>query len=97
MKIKVLDTALDDLESGFLFYDNQKQGLGDYFLDTLWSDIISLRLCASIHSKRYAYYCMFSKRFPYAIYYKVGNNIAYIHAVLDCRRNPKWIRKRLGQ
>jgi hypothetical protein len=25
----------------------------------------------------------------------VEDNIVYVHAVLDCRKNPLWIRKRL--
>jgi len=39
---------------------------------------------------------MLSKRFPFAIYYKVAKDQAVVYAVLDCRRNPAWIRKKLG-
>ncbi len=38
---------------------------------------------------------MLAKRFPYAIYYEVVDEIAYVVAVLPMRRNPAWIKGRL--
>jgi len=32
-KIKILDTALDDLEAGKEFYNLQSPGIGEYFLE----------------------------------------------------------------
>ena len=49
MKVEVLETALDDLADGFHFYENQSEGLGVYFVDTLWSDIDPLCAFAGIH------------------------------------------------
>jgi hypothetical protein len=46
---------------------------------------------AGIHGKKYGYYRMSSKRFPYSIYYEVDGNIAYVVAVLPMRRNPDWV------
>jgi hypothetical protein len=37
---------------------------------------------------------MFAKRFPYAIYYKIVEDIAYIIAVLPMRRDPAWIKRK---
>jgi len=37
-----------------------------------------------------------SKRFPFAIYYRVDGDAATVVALLDARRNPQWIRRRLG-
>ncbi len=39
MKIQVLDEATADLADGYRFHERQAEGLGEYFLDTLWSDI----------------------------------------------------------
>jgi hypothetical protein len=50
MKIRILDQAEDDLAEGFGFYENQEVGIGDYFLNSLASDIDSLRLYAGIGS-----------------------------------------------
>ena len=40
---------------------------------------------------------MLSKRFPFGIYYEVEDEVVYVYAILDLRRNPLWIRKRLRE
>ncbi len=39
MKIKLHSSVQGDLMDGFSFYDSQGKGLGDYFLDSIFSDI----------------------------------------------------------
>ncbi len=39
MKIKILSSASQDLIDGYWFYEKQSEGVGAYFLDTLYSDI----------------------------------------------------------
>ena len=95
MNIKILDEAQDDLVQGFRFYEARETGLGTYFLDCLFSDIDSLLLYGGIHQVVYGHHRCLSKRFPFAIYYSVKEDIVHVYAVLDCRRNPLWIRKRL--
>ncbi len=95
MRIRILDEAQDDLIQGFRFYEGRETGLGAYFLDCLFSDIDSLLMYGGIHQVVYGYHRCLSKRFPFAIYYSVEENIVHVRAVLDCRRNPLWIRKRL--
>ncbi|MDI3466827.1 MAG: hypothetical protein OJF50_005648 [Nitrospira sp.] len=95
MRIKILVEAQDDLIQGFRFYEGREAGLGTYFLDCLFSDIDSLLLYGGIHQVVYGHRRCLSKRFPFAIYYSIEENIVHVHAVLDCRRNPLWIRKRL--
>jgi hypothetical protein len=96
MKVQVLDEAIDDLAAGHKFYQQQAEGLGSYFLDTLWSDIQSLSLYAGVHSMYYGLYRLLSKRFPFAIYYKIENEVVKVHAVVDGRRNPGYILQRLA-
>jgi plasmid stabilization system protein ParE len=96
MKIEILDSAEEDLIDGFKFYENQSRGLGDYFLDSLFSDIESLRVYAGIHALHFGYHRLLSKRFPFAIYYRLHNEIIRVYAVLDCRRSPAWTRNRLS-
>lgn len=96
MKIRILDAASQDLIDGAKFYDLQETGLGEYFINSLFSDIDSLLIYAGIHPIRFDnYHRMLAKRFPFAIYYRIAGNMVSIHAVLDCRRNPAWARKRL--
>ena len=96
MKIKILESAKQDLREGFDFYESQETGIGSYFLESLFSDIESLRLFAGIHGAHFGlYHRLLSKRFPFAVYYRIEENEARVYAVLDCRRDPAWIRKRL--
>ena len=96
MKIGILPSASNDLVDGFNFYEKQSNGLGDYFLDTLFADIDSLIIYHSIHSVYFDnYHRLLSKRFPFAIYYRIKDNIIGVYAVIDCRRDPAWIRQRL--
>ena len=72
MRIEVLDAAQQDLVSGYTFYESQSHGLGSYFLDSLFSDIDSLRLFAGVHEVHFGrYHRLLAKRFPFAIYYKI--------------------------
>ncbi len=96
MKIQILISAVKDLEEGRIFYEKQGMGLGDYFFDTLFSDIDSLALFGGIHRKVYGYHRLLSSRFPYAIYYKIENEkLLTVWRVLDCRKDPKKIEKAL--
>ena len=60
MNVRILDEAERDLIDGFRFDEAQSVGLGDYFLDSLYADIDSLRLYAGIpplHSGQHRLYC----------------------------------------
>ena len=96
MRIKILSSASQDLIDGYHFYEEQADGIGSYFLDSLYSDIDSLMITAGVHQKYFEkYYRLLSKRFPFAVYYKIENNVIWVYSVLDCRQKPAWIRKKL--
>ena len=93
MKIEILSSAMSDLAEGRQFYEEQSEGLGEYFFDSLFSDIDSLTLYAGIHPIFYGYHRMLSKRFPYAVYYKLKEkSVSTVWRVLDLRRDPKRIK-----
>jgi hypothetical protein len=95
MNVSILPAALDDLAEGFSFYENQGENLGNYFLDSLFSDIDSLKIYGGIHRQVFGFHRALSKRFPFAIYYETKAEHVFVRAVLDCRRDPKWIRQKL--
>lgn len=96
MKIKLLASAQQDLLDGYGFYEQQAKGIGEYFLDSLYSDIDSLIVTAGIHPLFYErYFRLLSKHFPFAVYYTVSDNTVLVYAILDCRRKPAWIRDKL--
>ena len=95
MKVMVLEEALADLAEGYRFYERQSEGLGIYFLDSLWSDMDCLCVFGGIHPVHLGYHRLLSKRFPFAVYYRVDTDVVRARAILDCRRSPAWIRDRL--
>jgi plasmid stabilization system protein ParE len=96
MNIRLLDAAKDDLRSGWSFYERQISGLGNTFLAAIDSDVQTLALYAGTHLKLAGFYRMLIKRFPFALYYLVNESSIDIYAILDCRRDPIWIRDRLA-
>ncbi len=97
MNLRVVSSAVEDLSNGFRFYETQVNGLGRYFLESLFSDIDSLRSYAGIHPVVFGYHRLLSKRFPYAVYYRKDSGEVIVIAILDCRRDPGWIRERLAK
>jgi plasmid stabilization system protein ParE len=95
--VRIGASAERDLLIGFEFYEAQAAGLGQYFLDSLFSDIDALVLHAGVHPKPLAgLHRSLSRRFPFAVYYDFDGRTAIVLAVLDCRRNPRSIRSTLG-
>ncbi|MBV8213719.1 MAG: type II toxin-antitoxin system RelE/ParE family toxin [Verrucomicrobia bacterium] len=97
MRIEILSDAEEDLIAGTAFYERQGSGLGDYFLNSIYSDIDSLLIYAGIHRVVFGFHRALSKRFPYAIFYRFNREteVVQVYRVLDLRRDPSWIQKRL--
>jgi len=78
------------------FYEEQSQNLGTYFYNSIISDLDTLKFYAGIHAKYFGFYRMLTKRFPYAIYYEIKDEIVIVHAVLHTRKDFKAIKDRLA-
>jgi hypothetical protein len=84
VKIRLLPAARQDLVDGYLFYERQRKGLGEYFLS------------AGVHVICFdRFRRLLSKRFPFAVYYLVEAQEIRVLAVLDSRRNPAWVRRQV--
>jgi hypothetical protein len=95
--IRISDDALQDLNNGFLFYEAQETGLGEYFAACLRADIEGLKVWAGIHRVIYKdYHRLLNRVFPYGIFYTLEKNAAVVWAVIDLRRDPAWIRAHLS-
>jgi hypothetical protein len=90
-----LAEARDDLIAGFRLYEHQPPDLGSYFRESILGDIDALAVHGGVHAKVFGYHRSLSKRFPFAIYYRVEADVVRVRAILDCRRNPSWIRRRV--
>lgn len=95
MRIRLLSLAEEDLLAGFRFYERQAPGVGSYFLEALYSDIESLLLHAGVHRIVHGYNRLLSRRFPFSVYYDIQDEEIRVWRVLDCRRDPSWIRGQL--
>jgi hypothetical protein len=97
MSIRLLASAVGDLASGRAFYERQGEGLGSYFLDSVFADIDSLALYKGIHAKVFGYHRLLTRRFPYAVYYKLdADGRVIVCRVLDCRQHPGRTKGALG-
>jgi len=72
MKIRILISANQDLIDGYWFYEKQAEGLGSYFLDTLFSDIDSLKIFAGTHPIHFGKYYRFHEKFPFPFRHKLN-------------------------
>jgi hypothetical protein len=95
VKIVVLTQAKEDLFDGYLFYERQQAGIGDYFFDSINADIESLLLHHGCHRQFFGFHRMLAKVFPFSIYYRVAKDTIYVDAIVDQRRNPESIKRLL--
>lgn len=90
MKVKILGSALANLEKGKQFYDGQELGPGDNFYEKLSPDIDTLAYYGGNHRKVFGFHHLLSKRFPHAISDAMdGPEIAVAYRVMSCRSDLK--------
>jgi len=98
VRISIQTSALSDLRAGVRFYESIEPGLGTYFMDILCSDIESLLLYAGIHPTHFGrFHRLLSKRFPYAVFYQIKGSDILVRAILDLRRDPVRIARKLDR
>ncbi len=95
MKLKILSSGVEYLHADRLFYDEQGEGLGQCFFDSLFSDIDCLALYAGIHPRVFRFHCLLPKRFPYAVHYALDDDLVVVWRVLDLRCHPDRIPRAL--
>lgn len=98
IQVRISAEALQDLNDGFTFYESIEEGLGDYFIACLKADIERLRIYGGIHRVVYRdYHRLLSEVFPYGVFYSMEKGFVVVWAVIDLRRDPDWIRRRLSE
>ena len=90
MQCIVRPAAAADIDDAFLWYEAQRPGLGGEFLaaaDTLISAIAQhpLRYPVARRNTRRA----LMRRFPYAMYFRVYDEVIVVVACMHGRRNPR--------
>lgn len=99
MMVHVRSTAKEDILQAARFYDEQEGGLGDRVTDFLEGQIMKLEATVGLHPCRRGFYqAVVAGTFPYyVIYYSLELDGVYVRAVIDHRRDPKTIRRRLRE
>jgi plasmid stabilization system protein ParE len=97
MRVELRVEARRDLVEAAGFYEQQREGLGAYFVDRLFEDLKRLEREGGIHEQIFGLQRKLSRRFPYAIYYRMNASVIDVVAVLDWRRDPESIYQRLIQ
>ncbi|MFZ5572504.1 MAG: type II toxin-antitoxin system RelE/ParE family toxin [Thermodesulfobacteriota bacterium] len=98
MKVEFLIPARTELYEAVVFYNIQKQGLGEEFAEEAEDTITRIkenpeawpRLASSTRTRR----CL-TNRFPYGIIYQIRKNSILVVAVMHQRRHPRSWRSRL--
>jgi plasmid stabilization system protein ParE len=88
--------AVDDLVQAYDWYETQRVGLGEEFLNCIDASIESIRrfpeLCAIAYEN---YRRALVRRFPFAIFYEHSENVVSIYCVFHTSRDPNKWRARL--
>ncbi len=96
MKVIISGSTRGDLVEGFDFYEDQESGAGWYFLECIYAEMDSLKITGGIHSKPFKrHHRVVCQRHPFGIFYKLVAGDVVVEAVLDSRRNPAWIKRKL--
>lgn len=85
----------DDINDAYNWYERQKPGLGDEFINCV--DEILNRVCLLPESYAIVYRDVrraVLRRFPYAVYHRVISSRVVMTAVFQARRDPKLWRSR---
>ena len=89
MNISYTDNARADLETAFLWYEEQRHRLGHEFLDCVELVIKNIRQMPegfAVHHE--SFHRALISRFPFAIFYTIEETEIIIHAIFDTRQDP---------
>jgi len=96
MRVIISESAFCDLADGYWFYEDQEAGIGDYFETSILGEIEGLATTAGAHHKVQGFHRLICSTFPYAVYYRMDHaGDAAVIRILDCRRDPRWLRRQL--
>jgi len=89
-KIDYSDAAQDDLQESYDWYEKQRQGLGEEFLDEVEQHLIFIENTPqSFPIYQHNYRSCKLKRFPFKIIYSVEGTSLKVWAVYHHKRDPK--------
>lgn len=92
----LLPAAIADIAEARDWYEPQRGGLGDEFLQSIENCIDAIQSNPDLFPIAYKHYRQaLVRRFPYAVYYECIGEAAVVYTVFHCARNPESWRRRL--
>jgi len=90
MQILIRPAAAADIEDAFVWYEEQRSGLGSEFLKAVDDALIAIQRAPQLHSviHRNARRALL-RRFPYGVYYRIYPDLIVVVACMHGRRNPR--------
>ena len=90
MQLLVRPAAAADIEDAYHWYENQRAGLGDEFLELVGQSLSAIQE----HPARYAVIHRdtrraFLRRFPYGVFYRARADAVVVVACMHARRDPR--------
>ena len=87
--LEIKEEAIFDIKEAYLYYEEQKIGLGNRFLYTLETYIERVQKNPEHYQvKRKPYREAFIKDFPYLIIYEIEANKVVVYAIFNTWKNP---------
>lgn len=87
--LEIKEEAVLDIKEAYLYYEEQKAGLGNRFLETLESYLERVQKYPEHYQiKKKPYREAFIKKFPYIIIYEIEGDKVIVYAVFNTWRNP---------
>jgi plasmid stabilization system protein ParE len=97
-EVEISEPAEVDVRDAYLWYQNQKEGLGQVFQEYFSEAIASIRNNPEEFQIRYLEVRIhFLKKFPYGIHYIIQGQKVIIIAVFHTSRSPKKWKKRITE
>ena len=89
MQLVIRPAAAADIEDAFVWYEQQRRGLGSEFLEVVDEALIAIPRTFQLHPVIHRNTLL--RRFPYGIYYRVYPELIVVVACMHGRRNPtRW-------
>jgi plasmid stabilization system protein ParE len=95
VELIIAPEAAQDVDEAYGWYEIQRAGLGEEFLNCVDACVQAICRSPEMHSKVYqAYRRGLVRRFPYAIFYEYTSNVVTVYCVFHTSRDPeKWRRR----
>jgi plasmid stabilization system protein ParE len=92
----VAPETAQDIDEAYTWYEQRRVGLGEEFLDCVDACIqFIVRWPESQAVVHATYRRALVRRFPYAVFYEVANDVLTVYAVFHTSRDPRKWRNRL--